>query len=292
MFVDYHMHLVDDYHLGPCPYTPERVAQYVQAAEARGVGEIGITDHCHRFTEFKELFRPIFGGSRKRDEAVNWLKDNLYEPLDRYFESLVIAKQRGLPVKIGLEVDWFSHGDADGAAEQIAEILAPYPLDYVLGSVHFLDDWPVDVSADYEWPTLDVEATYARYFGELRKAATSGLYDVLAHPDLIKKFGHRIENPTAHYEALVAACTEGDVALEISTAGLHYPVGELYPAQALLQLASERGVPVTFGSDAHTPEHVGRDLHEAVAAARQAGYDEMALFDRRVRRSAPLPETP
>lgn len=284
MFVDYHMHLVDDYHVGPCPYTPERVAQYVQAAEGRGVAEIGVTDHCHRFVEFRELFQPIYAGPRADDPEVNWLKDNLYEHLDRYFEALVIARQRGLPVKIGLEVDWFP-----GAEDEIRHILAPYPLDYVLGSVHFLNDWPIDVSAQYGWPERDVEATYAEYFGALQAAARSGLYDVLAHPDLVKKFGHRVDDPSRHYDALIAAVVEADVALEISAAGLHYPVGELYPAQSLLQMAAQHDVPITLASDAHDPASVGRSIEQAVVAARAAGYRQMATFTEGRRLSLPLP---
>lgn len=288
MLVDYHTHLVDDYHLGPCPYTVDQVARYVQAANERGVAEIGVTDHCHRFTEFRELFRPIYEGPRRNDPEVAWLGDNLYEPLDKYFEALVLAQQRGLSVKIGLEVDWFSYPGSDGIADAIREILAPYPLDYVLGSVHFLDDWPVDVSATYGWPQLDLEVIYARYFAELQAAARSGLYDILAHPDLIKKFGHRIDDPMAHYEATIEALIASDIAFEISTAGLHYAVGELYPAQPFLELAAQRGVPITLASDAHHSENVGRDLDKAVQAALAAGYEQLATFAARRRTTLPL----
>lgn len=284
MLIDYHMHLVDDYFIGPCPYTPERVAQYVDAAQRNGIAEIGVTDHCYRFAQFKRLFQPIYGGPRGDHPEVSWLKDNLNESLDRYVEALVIARQRGLPVKIGLEVDWLP-----GREEEIREILSPYPFDYILGSVHFIDDWPVDVSAEYGWPELNVEHIYARYFSELQQAARSGLYDVLAHPDLIKKFGHRIEDPQKHYEDVVKAVVEADVALEISTAGLHYPVAELYPAEGFLHLAARRGVPITLASDAHYPEHVGRSFDEAVAAARRAGYTHVATFTARKRSAVPLP---
>lgn len=286
---DLHMHLVDDYHLGPCPYTPERVEEYVRAAEGRGLAEIGVTDHCHRFAEFRELFRPVYEGKRRGHPAVAWLQDNLYEPLDRYFEALVLAKQRGLPVKIGLEVDWFSHAAARGAEEEIRAILAPYPLDYVLGSVHFLDDWPVDVSADYGWDERTLEETYALYFSALRDAAASGLYDVLAHPDLVKKFGFRIQDPTPHYDATLDAVERAGIALEVSTAGLHYPAGELYPAPEFLERALGRGIPVTFASDAHRPEDVGRDFASAVEAVRAAGGENFSTFVARRREARPLP---
>lgn len=283
MRIDYHMHLVDDYHTGRCPYTLERVIEYVEAARRQSIDEIGVTDHCYRFREFKELFRPIYEGPRGTDGEVAWLKDNLDEPLERYVEALFLARQKGLPVKIGLEVDWIPGGE-----DEIRDILAPYPFDYVLGSVHFLGDWPVDVSKDYGWPERDVEETYAQYFQTLQDAARSGLYDVLAHPDLVKKFGHRIADASPHYEALVDAAKAGDVALEISTAGLYYPVGELYPAQPLLELAASRNVPVTFASDAHYPEDVGRSIEKAVEAARLAGYERQAIFSQRTRQLVPL----
>lgn len=278
------MHLVDDYFLDRCPYTIERIEQYVRAADARGVDEIGISDHCHRFVEFTPLFQPIYAGPRGNDGAVSWLKDNLYEPLDRYVEALVRAQQRGWPVKIGLEVDWLP-----GAEETIRTILAPYPWDYVLGSIHFLGDWPIDVSADYGWPEMDVDQVYADYFTALRAAAESGIYDVLAHPDLVKKFGHRSEHAALHYEQTVEAVAESGVALEISTAGLRYPVGELYPAKSLLELAAARGVPITFGSDAHDPDTIGQDLSLAVAAAHEAGFTHFATYTKRQRNTVPLP---
>lgn len=289
--IDLHMHLVDDYHLGPCPYTPERVAEYVRAAASRGVAEIGVTDHCHRFREFRELFRPIYEGKRRERPEVAWLGENLYEPLDRYFEALVLARQQGLPVKIGLEVDWFSYPGAEGAAEEIRSILAPYPLDYVLGSVHFIGDWPVDVSAEYGWDERSLEETYSLYYGALQDAARSGLYDVLAHPDLVKKFGFHIDDPSPYYEATLDAVLQADIALEVSTAGLHYPVGELYPARKFLQGAVARGVPITLASDAHRPEDVGRDFETATAAIRDVGGDGIVTFAARSRTAVSLPPT-
>lgn len=284
MIIDYHMHLVDDFHTGPCPYTLERVEEYVRAAEAAGVDEIGVTDHCHRFVEFTPLFEPILKGPRRNDEGVAWLQHNLYESLDRYVEALVRAQQRGLPVKIGLEVDWFS-----GAADLVREVLAPYPWDYILGSVHFLDGWPIDVSAQYGWPDMDVETVYERYFRELAAAASSGLFDVLAHPDLVKKFGHRSARAEELYDLVVGAAAEADVAVEINTAGLRYPVGELYPAPSLLERAAAHSLAVTFGSDAHGPERIGSQFHRARAAAAAAGITHLAVYKQRQRTLVPLP---
>jgi len=273
LLIDYHMHLVDDAFTGPCPYTVARIEEYVRAAEERGVTEIGISEHCHRFREFRELFRPVSEGPGANHGAVAWLRDFFYEPLERYVEAVAAARARGLPVKLGLEVDWFP-----GAEDALAAILEPYPWDYVLGSVHFLDGWPIDVTPDYGWPERDVAATYRAYFAALAEAAESGLFDILAHPDLVKKFGHRIEDATDHYRQVVDAAGRAGVALEVSTAGLRVPARELYPAPAFLQLAARAGLAVTFGSDAHRPADVGRDLDHALQAARDAGCAHLARF--------------
>ncbi len=129
----------------------------------------------------------------------------------------------------------------------------------------------MDVSAGYGWPDMDVAGVYAEYFAQLEAAARSGLYDVLAHPDLVKKFGHRADGAEAHYEAVVAAMAEAGVAMEISTAGLRCPARGTVPRAGHAGAGGVRGVAVTFGSDAHDPQTVGQNMDKALAAARQAG---------------------
>lgn len=280
------MHLERDEMTGPCQYTVDRIEEYVRVAESRGMVEIGISEHCHRFVEFRELFQPIMHAPGADHPGVAWLRDNFYERLERYVEAVMQAKQRGLPVKLGLEVDWFP-----GAEAALREILAPYPWDYLIGSVHFLDGWPIDVSADYGWPERDVVAVYQGYFTTLADAARSGLFDTLAHPDLVKKFGHRLDDAVALsdlYRLVVDAAAQSGTALEISTAGLRYPARELYPAPAFLELAAHAGLAVTFGSDAHEPGIVGQNVELAAEAARAAGCHQLARFTRRRRELIPL----
>jgi len=286
VLIDYHLHLERDEFTGPCPYTVDRIEEYVRAAESRGVAEIGISEHCHRFAEFRDLFRPIFEAPEADHPAVAWLRDNFSETLDRYVEAVEQAKQRGLPVKLGLEVDWLP-----GAEAGLREILAPYPWDYLIGSVHYLDGWPIDVTPDYGWPERDVAEVYRAYFTTLGDAARSGLFDILAHPDLVKKFGHRVDDPAGlHrlYQLVVDAACQSGTAIEISTAGLRYPAKELYPAPAFLELAAQAGLAVTFASDAHDPAIVGYDLERAAGAARTAGCRHLARFTRRRRELIPI----
>jgi len=278
VLLDYHMHLERDEYTGPCPYTLERIEEYVRAAKAQGVQEIGISEHCHRFAEFRELFQPIMEAPGADHPGVAWLRDNFYETLERYVDAVVKAQERGLPVKLGIEVDWFP-----GAADAIRHILEPYPWDYVIGSVHFLGDWPIDVSPEYGWPERDVAAVYRAYFAALAEAAGSGLFDILAHPDLVKKFGHRISDPTELYRPVIAAAARTGASLEISTAGLRMPAKELYPAPAFLEMAATAGLSVTFGSDAHDPAIVGQNILRAAEAARCAGCRRLARFTRRRR---------
>src|SRR5690625_4618314 len=150
---------------------------------------------------------------------TEWLSGQFYEPLDDYVEVLIQAQQRGWPVKVALEVDYIP-----GQEEAIREILAPYPWDYILGSVHYIGTWGIDITATSGWPERDVDAAYREYFALLQKAAKSGLFDTLAHLDLIKKFGHRPAAPLNDlYAESVAIVSEAGCAVEVSTAGLRRP---------------------------------------------------------------------
>ena len=273
MIVDYHMHLRDR------PggeargrYGADRAEEYVEQAHASGVHEIGFTDHVFHFRHSLALWE------------IEWMRERCTDDLDEYVAAVEEAKGRGLPVKLGLEVDYFP-----GIERGLAELLAPYPWDYLLGSVHFVDGFPVDQEPGLV-QKLPVGEAWRRYFVWLRNAARSGLFDVLSHPDLVKFFGVRPAAEQVHYlhvetaDAIEAA----GVCVEVSAAGLHKPVGEIYPDHELLAACSERSVPITLASDAHEPAHVGRDVDRAVEHAREAGYETVTVFERRERRQEPL----
>ena len=175
-----------------------------------------------------------------------------------------------MPVKLGLEVDYVG-----ARQDELAVLLEPYPWDYLLGSVHWIDGQAVDQQPGL-WAEASVDEVWKRYFGALAELASSGHVDVLAHPDLAKIFGLRPDR--VEYPVL------DGVALEISTAGLRKPVGELYPAAPML--ASRP--PITLASDAHVPADVGRDFDRAVEHARAAGYETVTVFDGRQPRQEPL----
>lgn len=269
MILDYHMHLRDRHGNKPGGrYLVERLELYVEQARRAGVDEIGISDHAYHFRQGKALWN------------VPWMLDRCGDDLDEYVAAVEEGKRRGLPVKLALEVDYLP-GSADG----IARLLEPYPWDYVLGSVHFVDGESVDMDRDF----ADDDGWRA-YFAALADAAHTGLFDVLSHPDLVKFFGRRPAPRLVEelHETTAAAIAEAGVCVEVSAAGLHKPVGEIYPDASLLINLRELAVPITLASDAHHPEHVGRDVGRAVEHARAAGYDTVTVFDRRRRRQEPL----
>jgi histidinol-phosphatase (PHP family) len=256
MIVDYHMHLRDpDERID---HTLEAIERFVDRAAVRGVDEIGFTEHVYYFRQTRELWtRPY--------ETERCVYD-----LDAYCDAVVEAKRQGLPVKLGLEVDYVG-------AEQprLAELLEPYPWDYLLGSVHTLDGLAIDQEPGI-WTEASVEEVWRRYFAALAYLATSGHVDVLAHPDLAKIYDRRPDR--IDYPVL------DGVALEISTAGLHKHVGELYPDPAMLAGRP----PITLASDAHAPENVGRDFDQALALARVTGYETITVFTQRTAHQRPL----
>lgn len=270
MIVDYHMHLRDAEER--IDHTVEAVERFAEVAAERGIDEIGFSEHVYYFTQTRELW----------DEP--YMLERCVHDLDRYVAAVVAAKERGLPVKLGLEVDYFP-----GTEPRLAEVLSPYPWDYLLGSVHFVDGFPVDQQPGLV-EKLGAAEAWRRYFVWLRNAARSGLFDSLAHPDLVKHHGERADAEAVAWlhEETADAIEAAGVCLEVSAAGLHKPVGELYPDPPLLAASRERGVPITLASDAHAPQDVGRDLDRAIAHARAAGYETVTVFEGRRRRQEPI----
>lgn len=263
MIVDYHLHLrAPDESID---HTVEAIERFVEVAGQRGIEELGFTEHVYYFRETRGLW------------TLPYQTERCALDLERYVGVLVEAKRRGLPVKLGLEVDYL------GARQtELAALLEPYPWDYLLGSVHWLDGLAVDQEPGL-WGALSVEDVWRRYFAALGELAQSGCVDVLAHPDLAKIFGRRPAPEVVGelQEAAAAAAAEGGLAVEVSTAGLRKPVGELYPDPGLLQACRAKEVPATLASDAHVPALVGEDFPAAVELLRGAGYETVTVLEGR-----------
>ena len=270
MIVDYHMHLRNARE--EIDHRTAAVEPFVEAARSAGVDEIGFTEHVYYFRETRPLWTVPYHVERCR------------YGLDAYCDAVAGAKVRGLPVKLALEVDYVR-----GREEETRELLAPYPWDYLLGSIHFVDGLGVDGEPKLV-DEVGVEDAWRRYFEQLAAAASSGLFDALAHPDLVKIFGQRTtpeETARLHGEAADAIASAG-IAVEVSTAGLRKPVGELYPDPALLSACRARGVPATTASDAHVPELVGSRFDAALELLRDVGYETVTVFEERRARQEPL----
>ncbi len=195
---------------------------------------------------------------------------------------------RSTPLRLGIEMDFLP-----GREDRTAELLDAHPFDYVVGSVHFLGDRAVDHDGWDVWDAGgDPDAIWQRYFETLAEAAGSGLFDILAHPDLVKVWGRGRplpeRDPRFHYEPAVEAIAASAIAVEVSTAGLRKPVGELYPAPAFAQMCVDAGAAFSLSSDAHLPDHVGWEYAAAVEAMRGWGIGEVAVFEGRERRMEPL----
>ena len=271
MIVDYHMHLrAPDESID---HTVGAIERFVETARHRGVDEIAFTEHVYYFRVTRDLWELPYQTKRCVHE------------LDRYVEAVLEAKSRGLPVKLGLEVDYV--GDRQ---DELAGLLRPYAWDLLLGSVHWLGGVAVDQEPGL-WGEHSVAEVWRRYFAALGELARSGCVDVLAHPDLPKIFGRRPapEVVAELHDAAAEAAADGGVAVEVSTAGLRKRVGELYPDPALLDAFRARGVPATLASDAHVPRLVGEDFPAALDLLRRAGYETVTVFERRSARQVPLP---
>jgi len=274
MLTDYHVHLRrdDDPAPGEQRFTEANVERYTAAAAEQGIVELGVSEHIHRFRQALEVWAHPF-----------W-REHAHDDLDAYCE---FVRER-TSLRLGIEADFIP-----GREDRTANLLDAREWDYVIGSVHFLRDDAIDMEGDHDiWRSSDPEQVWRRYFETLGEAARSGLFDVLAHPDLVKVWGAERPLPEGDlrrfYELAIDGIAESDVAIEVSTGGLRKPVGEIYPARGLLELCLEAGKPVALSSDAHTPEQLGHRYDEAVELLRSLGVDEICVFDRRERKLVEL----
>lgn len=283
---DYHIHLHDHGESGP--YTPELIERFVYSGEERGVTELGFTEHIFRFREVNEFLGEWWTDDpdqKLRAYCERYIAEHSTQSLDEYVEALTLAKTRGLPVKIGLEIDYYP-----GRMSEIDEFLDAYPLDFRLGSVHWIGAWGFDdPGVGEEWKVREIEAVWLRYFELLAELIASDSVDVLAHPDLVKKFGHRLaREPIDLYRQVAKMAAERSIAFEVSSAGLRRPVGEAYPSLLFLEAIRSAGASITTASDAHSPREVGADFDRLNAMAISAGFSEVVSFTMRDSRSVRL----
>lgn len=285
--LDYHLHLWPHGQPSAAPRL-EELAAYCERAAAAGVTEIALTEHLFRFTQADD----VLGGFWEDDPhralrscmGAYW-SEHAHADLDEYVDAVQEAKAAGLPVVLGLEVDYYP-----GRMDKVAALLEGYPFDVLLGSVHWLGAWGFDNFDDpvilNEWSVRSIDAVWNQYTDALEELAASGAVDVLAHPDLCKVMG-RFPSATLVdecYDRMAEAAAGAGMAAEVSSAGWRKPVGEPYPDPGLLARFRERGVPVTTASDAHSLPDVASRSADLRGLLADAGYTELAAFRARARR--------
>ncbi|MGI8804051.1 MAG: histidinol-phosphatase [Solirubrobacteraceae bacterium] len=270
MLTDYHLHLRPDELAATAAgyFTPANAERYREVAEDRGIAELGVAEHIHRFSQALDVWdHPLW-----REYAVD----------DIYGYCEFVRSQTDL--RLGLEVDF-----VPGREDRTQNLIDRLELDYVVGSVHFVGDFAVD-HGDYDiWTSgRSAREVWRRYFETLGAAAGSGLFDILAHPDLVKVWGagrpRPDGDPRRFYELAMEGIADSGIAVEVSTAGLRKPVGELYPSPAFLEMCLDAGAPIALSSDAHVPGDVGRDYEAALELLGESGVGEVCVFERRTRR--------
>lgn len=262
------MSLPADYHMHTplCQHAVGHPVEYAARAAELGLREIGFSDHS-----------PM-----AQDDFDNW-RMRLAQ-LDEYVAQVREAQARHpqLTIKLALEVDYIP-----GHEDWIRELAARHPWDYFIGSVHYVSEsWDLDNPTKLsKWRERDAFEVWTVYFERLTQAAASGLFEIIGHADLAKKFCFYPSRDCTHlFEAFLAAARRTDTAIELNTAGLRKECKEIYPSPRILELARKAGVAITFGSDAHAPQEVGADFSKAIDLARSVGYDRARQFERRRKR--------
>jgi histidinol-phosphatase (PHP family) len=287
--LDYHLHLWE-HGPGPVETTLEQVAAYCDRARAAGVDEVAVTEHLSRFRQADEVLKGWWEDdpSPALSQAMGaaWAEEQGAD-LDAYVDVVLAAKAAGLPVVLGLEVDHYR-----GRMDEVGELLAGYPFDVLLGSVHWIGAWGFDNLAEAafaaEWQARPIEAVWDAYTAALEELAASGACDVLAHPDLCKVTGRRPAVPDEWHDRMAEAAARTGLAAEVSSAGLRKPVGEAYPAAPLLDRFAAAGVPFTTASDAHRLDRVAERGDELRELLRGVGCTSLQAYRGRRPRTVPL----
>lgn len=252
MLIDYHVHAMAH---GEFVISPEWMELWLETARRRNISQLGFSDH-------------------------NWFVSLIDPGLIRELSSR--PENRDLDISVGIEVDYLPEEE-----DNIRGSLAGKDLDYIIGSVHHIGDWPFDHPDHRDgFLTRDIDSIYDEYYGLVRRMAASGLFDILGHLDLIKVWGIKpILCSEDHFVIpFLSIIKESGMVVEINTGGLRKPAQEIYPARIILQRLFDTNIPITFGSDAHHPDQLGYGLPEAYRTAWEVGYRRAATFSRRLKR--------
>ncbi|MDA8292512.1 MAG: histidinol-phosphatase [Actinomycetota bacterium] len=281
--LDYHVHLwPHPEKADPAELGLERIAEYCATAARAGVEEIALTEHLFRFRAGRAAVGDFYREEpdpELRSSMSAYFDHHATADLDEYVESVLAAKRAGLPVVLGLEVDYYA-----GRMDAVSRLLSGYPFDVLLGSVHWIGTWMFDVLGDEvaerQWRVRGVEQAWRGYTDALEELAGTRACDVLAHPDVVKVTGRRPPESLLEecHERMARAAAGSGMAAEVSSAGWRKPAAEQYPARRLLERFRAAGVPVTTASDSHGAADVGHASADLANVVTSAGYTSVRAF--------------
>lgn len=267
--IDYHVHTP------LCRHAKGKMEEYIKEGAIRGLSEIGFADHFP--LKLLNVF-PKIPVTMNPDELEGYV-----------YKVKELASSAPLEVKLGVELDYIP-----GKTEALAELLQKYPFDYIIGSVHYIGDW--DCTHPFyqkEYLHRSLESIYSDYFSLIEKACQCGLFDIIAHVDVIKKFGHRLADEKARplFENLAKVFRQTSTCLELNTSGWDTSADELYPAPVFLDYFVQEDVPFTLGSDAHAPDQVARHFHRLLQILSKEGIIHAISFKNRKKSYIALKKT-
>ncbi|MCW3975611.1 MAG: histidinol-phosphatase HisJ [Candidatus Bathyarchaeota archaeon] len=258
--LDYHVHT----HY--CRHASGEAKEYVIEGINKGLKEIGISDHypmCH----LPQLSYDDY--SMDQQEFPSYKRE--VDQLKKIFNSKI-------DVKLGAEVDYLKAKEST-----LRKNLTSEDVDFLMGVIHLLDNWIIDDPRNtHKYLEYDLNTFYSRYFDEIQNLIRSGLFDIVGHIDVIKKFNHI---PDEGIERYIMPCLESiadkGLCLEVNTSGIDRPVKDTYPGKKFFKIMFEMGIPITLGSDAHKPSEVGRHFEAILKLLKNAGYSELISFKNR-----------
>ncbi|MCF6137617.1 histidinol-phosphatase [Pseudalkalibacillus berkeleyi] len=269
MLTDYHNHLENG------TLTLDYLKKFIHKATEKGISHFGISEHAYHFYQTANIL------------SNDWVEKRRYYDMADYVSLFEQAWNEHVDVKMSIEMDY-----TPGKHQEMETFINQYNFDYVIGSIHWVDDFGIDLS-EYksEWERRDVYDVYRAYFDQVVTLAQSNLFDILGHFDLVKIFNyvpHQKDFLLEQYDRATDALKESKTCVEISTAGLRKPTQEIYPHEELLAMCYKKGIPIVLSSDAHFPEHVGFAYDQAVELARKVGYTKLMTFNKGERREVSL----
>jgi histidinol-phosphatase (PHP family) len=257
---------------------------YLVKGEQQGIQHFGMVDHLYRFEEFRPYYERhmVLDDSKLGLLQRYWLDRVIIGSIEPFLQVVREAQAQGYPVSLGVEADYFPDG-----TDELGELLSRYELDYVIGSVHFVEGWGFDnPEVQDRFHQEDLVALYRKGFDYVKDAAHSGLFDIIAHLDNLKVFNYRPAEALLQpmYEDVARTLKQTNVATEVNTGlAYRYPVKEACPSPSFLRALYQQGVPLTLSSDAHFPDDLGTQLDEAIELLLEIGYKEVVYFKERKR---------